>query len=109
MPRAWTCDESHERQSLAERFLDGELAVDLQRLAVDRDPAAAAQVADHVPVHGRVVLAPGLRIRHADREVDRAADLLVEQDLLREAVDPVVRADAELAEAARARRRCRAS
>ena len=36
------------------------------------------------------------------REVDRAADLLVEQDLLREAVDAVVGADPELAEPARA-------
>ena len=44
----------------------------------------------------------GLGIGHADREVDRAADLLVEQDLLREAVDAVVGADAELAQAARA-------
>ena len=44
----------------------------------------------------------GLGIGHADREVDRAADLLVEQDLLGEAVDAVVGADAQLTQPARA-------
>src|SRR5581483_11466608 len=37
-----------------------------------------------------------------ERDVDGAADLLVEQDLVRPAVDAVVQADAELADAARA-------
>ena len=34
------------------RRLDEEPAVALQLLAVDRDRAALAEVADHVPVHG---------------------------------------------------------
>src|SRR5215210_1269205 len=42
--------------------LDDELAVALQRLAVDRDLAALAEVADHVPVDRGLVLAAGLRI-----------------------------------------------
>ena len=46
--------------------------------------------------------AAGLGVAHPDRHVHGAADLLVEQDLLGAGGDPVVRADAELAEAARA-------
>ena len=41
--------------------------------------------------------------------MDGAADLLVEQDRADGPVDAEVRADPDLAEAARARRRCRAS
>ena len=43
-----------------------------------------------------------LRIGHPDRHVDRAADLLVEQDLLGGGGDAEVRADSELAQPARA-------
>jgi hypothetical protein len=39
-----------------------EAAVDLQRLAVNRDPATLAQVADHVPMDRRVVRPAGLGI-----------------------------------------------
>src|SRR5262249_50219763 len=42
--------------------LDDELAVALQRLAVDLDLAALPQVADHVPVDRRLVDAAGLGI-----------------------------------------------
>src|SRR5436190_1691697 len=62
--------------------------------------AALAKVADHVPVNGRVVHAAGLGVARAQRQVERAADLLVEQDLLGAGLDPVVRADPELSEAA---------
>ena len=71
-------------------------------LAVGAQPAAAAQVADHVPVDGRLVGAAGLGIRAADREVDGAADLLVEQDRADRAVDPEVRPDPDLPEPRRA-------
>src|SRR6266511_898685 len=81
---------------------DDEAAVDLELLPVDGDAAAAAQIADHVPVDGGVVAPACLGIRHADREMDRAADLLVEQAHLREAIDSVIGADTELAEPARA-------
>ena len=49
-----------------------------------------------------VVGAARLGIRGADREVDGAADLLVEEDRPDRPVDAEVRADAELAEPARA-------
>src|SRR3954471_15579463 len=39
-----------------------EAAIHLQVLAVDRDPAASAQVADHVPVNRRVVHAARLGV-----------------------------------------------
>src|SRR3712207_3580731 len=51
-------------------------------------------------MQGRFVRAAGLRVGAAEREVDGAADLLVEQDLADGAVDARVRADAELADAA---------
>src|SRR3954451_18932252 len=75
----------------------------LQDLAVGRQSTAIAQVADEVPVNSGLVDAAGLGIGAAEREVDGAADLLVEQDRADRAVDPAVRADADLAEAARAR------
>ena len=60
---------------------DHEAAILLQGLAVDLDPAAATEVADHVPVDRGLVDAASLGIAAPDREVDGAADLLVEQDL----------------------------
>src|SRR5215211_6536994 len=81
---------------------DDEPPVLLEDLAVDGDPAALAQIADHVAVDGALVDAARLGIALADREVDRAADLLVEQDVARSAVDPVVGADPQLAQPPRA-------
>src|SRR3954451_1616548 len=75
-----------------------EAAVLEQRRAVRAEAAAVAQVADHVPVDGRLVRAARLGIGAADREMDRAADLLVEEDRADGTVDPEVRADADLAE-----------
>ena len=71
-------------------------------VAIGGQPAAVAQVADQVPVQRAIVRAAGLGIRAAERQVDGAGDLLVEQDRAGGAVDPGVGADAELAEEARA-------
>src|SRR4051812_18780053 len=49
-----------------------EPAVALELLSVDGDRAALAEVADHVPVDGRVVGAAGLRVARADREMEGA-------------------------------------
>src|SRR3954453_6151122 len=81
---------------------DYELAVSLQLFAVDRDRAAAAEVAHEVPVHGGFVHPAALGVARADRHVHGAAELLVEQHLLGRLGDAVVRPDAELAEPARA-------
>ena len=70
--------------------------------AVGAQPPALPQVADHVPVDGRLVHAAGLGIRAPDREVHGAADLLVEQDRPDRAVDAEVRADPDLAQPRRA-------
>src|SRR3954470_21491247 len=75
-----------------------EAAVLEQRRAVGAQAPAVAEVADHVPVDGRLVRAARLGVGPADRQVDGAADLLVEQDRANGAVDPEVRADADLAE-----------
>ena len=61
-----------------------------------------AQVADQVPVDRRLVLAAEQRERAAEREVARAADLLVEERVADGALHHLVRADRELADAARA-------
>ena len=68
------------------------------QLAVGVDLALGAQVADQVPVQLRVVQPAELREARAERDVDRAADLLVEEDVAREAVDLVVEPEGELAE-----------
>src|SRR4051794_18640188 len=78
---------------------DDELAVFLQLLAVDGDRAPLAEVAHEVPVARRLVPPAALRIARADRHVHGAAELLIEQHLLGRLGDPVVRPDAELAEA----------
>src|SRR5918999_143568 len=80
-----------------------ERAVALDDLAVGGQRAAGPEVADHVPVDRALVGPTGLRIRAAEREMDRPADLLVEQDRPDRAVDPAVRADADLAQPPRAR------
>src|ERR1700735_2469071 len=77
---------------------DDELAVFLHHDAVDFELAAEAEVADEVGVDGGLVGAAGLGIGLAEGHVDRAAELLVEEDLAGAAVDAVVGADAELTE-----------
>src|SRR5438093_7838000 len=72
-------------------------------LAVGIDLPIRAEVADHVPVQTGLVPAAELLEAGAEREVHRAADLLVEQDVTREAVDLVVQAEGDLAEDARPR------
>src|SRR5438270_2298988 len=67
-------------------------------LAVRVHLALLAKVADQIPVQARAVPAARLREPRAEREVDRAADLLVEEDVAREAVDLVVEAERALAE-----------
>src|SRR3954454_6500481 len=69
-------------------------------LAVGAQPAAVAQVADQIPVQRGLVRPARLGIRAPEREVDGSADLLVEQDRARGAVDAEVRAHPELAQAA---------
>ena len=98
---ARSCGNSPARSELR-RIQTRKRAVLLERLAVDLDPAAPAQVADQVGVDGALVLPAALRVAGPDRHVHGAADLLVEQDVAGPAVDPVVGADAELAQAARA-------
>jgi hypothetical protein len=63
------------------KSLQLEVPVLLQHDVVRGQPAAAAQVADQIPVQRADVLAARLRIRPAQREVDGAADLLVGEEL----------------------------
>src|SRR5581483_5895999 len=74
----------------------------LDGLAVELDPAARPQVLDHVPVDDAFVRPPEVAEVLADREVDRALDLLVEQRVPHVVLDAGVAADAELAEPPRA-------
>jgi hypothetical protein len=70
--------------------------------SVELDDALAAQVFDEVPVERRLVLPAAFRVGTAESQVDRAADLLVEQDVADEAVDTEIDADSELADPPRA-------
>src|SRR3954469_20000246 len=76
--------------------------VAIDELAVGVDLAAGAQVADQIPVERGAVEPSGLRIRRAEREVDGAADLLVEEDVTGEDPDRLVEAEGEPAAPARA-------
>src|SRR5205823_6309682 len=70
----------------------------LDDFAVAQELPARAQVLDHVPVDDALVLAAERREARADREVDGAVDLLVEERVLHVALDAAVAADPELAE-----------
>src|SRR3954471_5436416 len=71
------------------------------KLAVGANLAFPAQIADQIEVERRAVAAAEILEAHAEREVHRAADLLVEEDVAREAVDLVVEAERDLADAVR--------
>src|SRR5256885_7245608 len=81
--------------------LTEEAAVLPDQLTVGVDLPFAAQVADQVEVQRRAVAPAEDLEAHAEREVNRAADLLVEEDVAGEAVDLVVEAERELADPAR--------
>src|SRR5207237_6495565 len=70
----------------------------LNDLAVQLEPAAAAEVLDDVPVELADVLAAHLRQAVPEREMDGAVDLLVEERVPHVAGDPRVAADSQLAE-----------
>src|SRR5690348_11878636 len=72
------------------------------QLAVRVDLALLAQVADQVEVQCRAVEAAEVFEAHPEGEMDGAADLLVEEDVAREAVDLVVEAEGDLPRDARA-------
>src|SRR5438034_6994584 len=72
-------------------------------LAVGVDLPIRAEVADHVPVQTGLVPAAELLEARAECEVHRAADLLVEEDVAREAVDLVVQPERSLTKNARPR------
>src|SRR5262245_49447207 len=71
-------------------------------LAVRVHLALGAQVAHEIPVEPRTVLPAEVLERRAERDVNRAADLLVEERVVREPVDLVVEPERDLAEPARA-------
>src|SRR5918994_3404395 len=75
-------------------------AVAVHELAVGEHLAPCSQVAHEVPVERGAVHSPALGIGLAERKVDRAADLLVEEDMARELRDGVVQAERELPGAA---------
>ena len=72
----------------------------VEQLTVHECLPTFAHVADEVPMHGAGILTPDLGETAADRHVDAATDLLIEQDIAGEALDAVVCAEGELAQIA---------
>ena len=66
--------------------------------AVGGDPAVCSRVDDQVPVQGRIVDAPRLRVALAERQVDGPPDLLIVEDAAREAIDAAVEPQPQLAQ-----------
>ena len=75
-----------------------ELPVAPDELPVGVDLAVTAQIADQVEMEGRAVLAAEGLEAHAEREVHRSPDLLVEEDVAGETIDLVVEPERELAD-----------
>src|SRR4051794_19404402 len=72
-------------------FLDEKPAVTHERLTVHLDRAAFAKITYQIPVNGRLIGAPRLRISGAKRHVHRAADLLVKENIFGKRRDVEVR------------------
>src|SRR5439155_18379076 len=87
-------------------LVNGGLCEELTRfpgeLTVHEDLPLFAEVADHVPVQAGGVLAARLPKAGTESQVHRSADLLVEEDVAREAIDLVVEAEGDLSENSRA-------
>src|SRR5919198_1828439 len=79
-----------------------ELSGPPDELAVGVDLTLGTQVTDEVPMQARVVESAELLEGRAERDVHGAADLLVEERVIGEAVDLVVQTERDLAETARA-------
>src|SRR5215203_3988078 len=70
----------------------------LDQLPVSVEFSSIAQIADEIRVHARLVLAARLLVGAADGEMDRPAELLVEEDVGARLTDSVVGPDAQFAE-----------
>ena len=99
-PAAADHDRLHVIQGTSGRKLMFPAAVLLHDGPVELDPSSLSHVLDDVPVDRALVRAAEVREAAAEREVDGAVDLLVEEGVLHVTRDAGVAADAELAEAA---------
>src|SRR5262249_4254309 len=70
--------------------------------AISPEPASGPGVHDQVPVQRRDVDPAGLEVTLAEGEVDRTADLLVEEDAPGESIDPRVEPHSEFSQPPRA-------
>src|SRR5690606_31860168 len=77
----------------AGRASDDDLAVLQEELSINRQAPALAQIADEIPVDCRAIDAAGFWDAGADRHVDGAADLLIEEDTAGEVGNVEVRPD----------------
>src|SRR3989304_9844594 len=81
--------------------LDHKAPLLVQQLVVHPDLAAVAQIANHVPMHCRLVPAPCLGVAGAEGQVEASVDLLVEKYLPCEPSYALVGANGELTHASR--------
>src|SRR5579859_99746 len=82
-----------------------ELAVLHEELVIYPDlaaPSGGAQIADHIPVQGGMILAAGLGVAVAQRQMHRAANLFVEENVADTTRDTGIVAERKFAQVARA-------
>src|SRR5919202_2851252 len=90
------------QRAVLREALDAEFSVFREELAVYGDLRPFLQVLYHVPVQCRDVLATRFWVGPAERHVEGAAYLLVEECVLGERSDARIGAESELAETPRA-------
>src|SRR5947209_8522579 len=95
--RAWVEYSIHALAAL----LHDKLTVFAEQLAIHADLAALAQVADHIPVEGRLVDAERLGNAGAQGKVNSPTHLLIEKRIFRTAINIVIIAKSKFAQAAR--------
>src|SRR5579864_2180036 len=79
------------------------LSIFIQQITINHNLTFMAHIANHIPVDGTSVDAPGLNIAVAKRHMKRPANLFIEQDIAGKACNAVVRANREFAQIVRTR------
>ena len=66
-------------------------------LAIGENLSTVLHVGNHIPMNGRLVFTPRLKVRLPDRHVNRPPDLFVKKDILRKTVNIIICSDGSFA------------